>query len=230
MDKVLSCVERIRVIRGVNYGIITYEMIQDLFVLFDLNERQMENVYKCLKNEKIIPISEEDMPQKLRELKNSPSTTLVQKELDEQTKCEIRRVRFEKMLETYRREVNDNPNLAVKYEEELPIFIEAVNTLDNKVFRTANRKVVRACMVVSNYRVREARKYGWVCGTYMPRVRESFEHWVRMVFLEEELTKLLDCISKEEKLTSRQMNMIKVLLHNTPKTYVNRYISSFLDN
>lgn len=85
-------------------------------------------------------------------------------------------------------------------------------------------------MVVSNYRVREARKYGWVCGTYMSRVKESFEHWVRMIFLEEELTKLLDCISKEEKLMSRQMDMIKVLLHNTPRTHVNRYISSFLDN
>lgn len=114
MDKVLSCVERIRVIRGVNYGIITYEMILDLFVLFDLNERQMKNVYKCLKNEKIIPISEEDMPQKLRELKNPPSTTLVQKELDEQTKREIRRVRFEKMLVTYRREVNDKPQFSCK--------------------------------------------------------------------------------------------------------------------
>ena len=85
-------------------------------------------------------------------------------------------------------------------------------------------------MVVSNYRVREARKHGWVCGTYMSRVRESFEHWVRMVFLEDELMNLLDCISKEEKLTQRQMDMIQVFLYNTPRTHVNRYISSFLDN
>lgn len=62
-----------------------------------------------------------------------------------------------------------------------------MTTLDDKVYRMVNRKIVRACMVVSNYRVREARKYGWVCGTYMSRVKESFERWVRMVFLEDDL-------------------------------------------
>ena len=121
-------------------------------------------------------------------------------------------------------------NTLVRYEEEIPIFIEAVTTLDDKVYRTVNRKIVRACMVVSNYRFREARKYGWVCGTYMSRVKESFERWVRMAFLEDDLAKLLDSISKEEKLTQRQMDVIKVLLHNTPRTHVNRYISSFFDD
>jgi len=38
MDKVEACLERIRVIRGVNYGIITYKQIQSVFNLYNLDE------------------------------------------------------------------------------------------------------------------------------------------------------------------------------------------------
>lgn len=230
MDKVFSCIERIRVIRGVNYGIITNEQIKDLFLSLNLDEKQQKCVLLNLEKDAIFPISDDEVPQKIRDVQNPPVVRAPHKELDEQTKCELCSARFEKMLTAYRSDENVDPNLLVRFEEELPIFIEAVTKLDDKVYRTAYRKVVRACMVVSNYRIKEERKYGWGCGTYMSHVREHFEHWVRMVFLEDELMNLLDCISKGEKLTSRQMDVIKVLLHNTPRTHVNRYISSFLDN
>jgi len=230
MDKVLACVERIRVIRGVNYGVITNEQIQDLFTSLNLDDEQKKGVFLILDEKSIIPISEDEVPQKIRDAQNPPVVKVTYKEIDEQTKRRLCSERFEKILAAYRSDENDDPSLLVRYEEELPIFIEAVTTLDDKLYRTVNRKIVRACMVVSNYRVREARKYGWVCGTYMSRVKESFERWVRMVFLEDDLAKLLDSISKEEKLTQRQMDVIKVLLHNTPRTHVNRYISSFFDD
>ena len=104
------------------------------------------------------------------------------------------------MLEAYIGEENDDTKLLVRYEEE-KIFIEAVTTFDDKVCHMANRKIVRVCMIVSNYRVRDDRKDGWVCGTYMSRVKKSFERWERKVFLEDDLTKLLDSISKEEELS-----------------------------
>jgi len=230
MDKVLACVDRIRVIRGVNYGVITNEQIQDLFTSLNLDDEQKKGVFLILDEKSIIPISEDEVPQKIRDAQNPPVVKVTYKEIDEQTKRRLCSERFEKILAAYRSDENDDPSLLVRYEEELPIFIEAVTTLDDKLYRTVNRKIVRACMVVSNYRVREARKYGWVCGTYMSRVKESFERWVRMVFLEDDLAKLLDSISKEEKLTQRQMDVIKVLLHNTPRTHVNRYISSFFDD
>ena len=195
-----------------------------------MDKEQQKGVLLNLEKDAIFPISEDEVPQKVRDAQNPPVVKVPHKELDEKTKRELCGARFEKMLAAYRSDENDDPNLLVRFEEELPIFIEAVTTLDDKVYRTVNRKIVRACMVVSNYRVREARKYGWVCGTYTSRVKESFERWVRMVFLEDDLAKLLDSISKEEKLTQRQMDVIKVLLHNTPRTHVNRYISSFFDD
>ena len=217
-------------IRGVNYGIITNEQIQDLFVSLTLDEEQQKCVFLNLENDAILPIYEDEMPQKIRDAQSPPVVKVTYKEIDEQTKRKLCSERFEKILAAYKSDENDDPNLLVRFEKELLIFFEAVTTLDDKVYRTVNRKIVRACMVVSNYRVREARKYGWVCGTYMSRVKESFERWVRMVFLEDDLAKLLDSISKEEKLTQRQMDVIKVLLHNTPRTHVNRYISSFFDD
>lgn len=149
-----------------------------------------------LDEKSIIPISEDEVPQKIRDAQSPPVVKVTYKEIDEQTKRRLCSERFEKILAAYKSDENEDLSLLVRYEEELPIFIEAVTTLDDKVYRTVNRKIVRACMVVSNYRVREARKYGWVCGTYMSRVKESFERWVRMVFLEDDLAKLLDSISK----------------------------------
>ena len=61
MDKVVSCVERIRVIRGVNYGIITNEQIQELFAFFNLDDEQKRSVYACLEKNKITPIHLKDV-------------------------------------------------------------------------------------------------------------------------------------------------------------------------
>ena len=49
MDKVEACLERIRVIGGVNYGIITYKQIQSVFILYNLDEEQKRKVFESLK-------------------------------------------------------------------------------------------------------------------------------------------------------------------------------------
>lgn len=122
MDKVVSCIERIRIIRGVNYGIITNEQIQELFVFFNLDEEQRRSVFAILEKDKITPIPEDEVPQKVRDLHNPPPIVVVPQELDEQTKSELRRKRFEKVLDTYRQDLNNKPNLATIYEKEIPGF------------------------------------------------------------------------------------------------------------
>lgn len=228
MDKVISCIERIRVIRGVNYGIITNEQIQELFVFFNLDEEQRKSVFAVLEKDKITPIPEDEVPQKVRDLHNPPPIVAVPQELNKETKSELRRQRFEKALDTYRQDLKDKPILATIYEEEIPVFRKKVTELNDKPSRASNSKIVRACMAISNYRVREARKNGWVCGTYMSRVRERFEHWVQMVFCEDELAELIDCLVSTKELTQEQTDKVMVLLHNTPKTLVHRYISSMM--
>lgn len=60
MDKVNICLERIRVIRGVNYGIITYKQIQSVFNLYNLDEEQKRAVFESLKKSRVSP-SENDV-------------------------------------------------------------------------------------------------------------------------------------------------------------------------
>lgn len=182
-----------------------------------------------LEKEAIVPISEDEVPQKIRDAQNPPVVKVPRKEMDEQTERKLCSERFEKILESYRNDENVSLGLLVRYEEELPIFIEAVEVLDDKACRTACRKIVRACMIVSNYRVRNDRKRDWVCGTYISRVGEHFENWVRMVCLDDELIELINCFFNGKKLTQKQTDLVKVLLHNTPKTHVNRYTSELLD-
>ena len=228
MDKVVSCIERIRVIRGVNYGIITNEQIHELFAFFNLDEEQKKSVYVNLEKDNITPIPEDEVPQKVRELHNPPPIKVVPQELDEQSKRELHKKRFGKILEKYRHDLKEKPFLATLYEEEISMWGEALCKLNDKPNRTTIRKIVKACMVISNYRVREARKKGWVCGTYMSSIIECFEHWVEMVFVEDELAGLVDSIVCAKELTQEQKDMVMVLLHNTPKTLVHRNISSMM--
>ena len=228
MDKVISCIERIRVIRGVNYGIITNEQIQELFAFFNLDEEQKRSVYASLEKDKITPIPEDEIPQKVRDLHNPPPIVVVPQELDELTKRELRRKRFEKALGTYRQDLIDKPILIERYEEELPIFVKMVIALKDKPYCAPSQKIVRVCMNISNYRVREARKSGWVCGTYMSRVRERFEHWVQMTFSEGEMAELIDFCFSSKELKQEHMDKVMVLLHNIPKTLVHRNISSMM--
>ena len=161
----------------------------------------------------------------VRDLYNPPRVKVEQKEPDEQTQRESRRKFFEENLEKYRQSVKDHPILEELFKEEIPIFIQAVTTLDNKIYCTANKKIVRACMIISDYRVREDRKHGWVCGTYMSGVVERFKGWVRSTFSEEDLAELVDCFESKKELTQKQTDMVKVLLYNVPQTLVHPYYS-----
>lgn len=230
MEKVISCIERICVIRGVNNGIITNEQLQNLFLLFEMNEAQKKKVFSILEKDKIIPIPEREVPQEVSNLHNTYSAKVVTKEFDEQSECESRRKRFEKVLDIYKKDLTDNPILSTRYEEELPIFINAITELKDESYCTPSQKIVKACMHISNYRVREARKRGRVCGTYMSRVEKRFEHWVQMIFSEDELAELIDWCAASKELKLEQMDKIKVLLHNTPKILVHCNMDLIHDN
>lgn len=61
MDKVKECLDRIRVIRGVNYGQISDEQIRTVFEIFDLNEAQRAQVFEQIHDMGIRLISESEL-------------------------------------------------------------------------------------------------------------------------------------------------------------------------
>ena len=92
--------------------------------------------------------------------------------------------------------------------------------------RIAIHRISKALLYISNYRVREVRKNGWVCGTYMSPVRERFERWIGCLFSETELFDLINSCAIKSELNQHQLDMLTVLLHNAPKTLVHRYYTS----
>lgn len=221
MDRITSCLERARVIKGINYGIITNEQIQDLFAVLGLDKEQQARVLSILEAEHIVPIPEQEVPQKVRDLLDPPTVKAVPKQLDEQAKQQLRRELFERSLNAYRQDLEASPELAARYKAELSIFIQAVADLAEKPYRTVYKKMANACMAISNYRIRDARKSGWVCGTHTSSLREFLERWMWHVFSEDELLELIDCCVCAKALTPEQMDQVAVLLHNSPRIHVN---------
>ncbi len=113
-----------------------------------------------------------------------------------------------------------NPNLMEQYQEEAELLKEALAEHRAKSERTSDWIVTRAVMEISRYRVRDIRDKGWVCGTYMSRVRERFRCWLSYLFTGEELEQLIQCCLEKKELSSHQEEVIFILLQNTPSTLV----------
>lgn len=232
MDKVEACLERIRVIRGINYGIITYKQIQSVFNLYNLDEEQKRAVFESLKKSRVSPSENDGMASPF------PSTAIVRKELDQDVESddkesnnneqreENRKKRFNEKLQQCKCDIDENPGLASQYLDELATLKNRLAEQGTIQDRSAIHQISNALLFISNCRVQEARKNGWVCGTYMSRVRERFESWIRCIISDTELSELANSCAAKSELNQHQLDMLTVLLHNTPKTLVHRYYTS----
>ncbi len=199
---------------GVSGGTLTREVLDELFVVFDLNEQEKKSVLSYLQEENIIPVSEDDIPQKPLE-----SEAVTQTKLDEVDESEAHGVFFERAFKKYEQAVQDEPRLATLYESEIPIFIKAVlNPEDGS--NAISGRIAFGCVAVGYDRVCRVKKGATVCGTYISHVCDQVEAWVKRTFTEKELTELFECFVSSRELTSEQTNMVKLLLHNCPRIIV----------
>lgn len=232
MDKVNMCLERIRVIRGVNYGIITYKQIQSVFNLYNLDEEQKRTVFESLKKSRVSPSENEVITSPfpgaaLDRKESNPDGKSVDKDTNNnEQREENRKKRFDEKLQQCKCDIDENPGLASQYFDELEILKSTLAEQSAIQNRGTIRRISNALFYISNYRVREARKNGWVCGTYMSRVRERFERWIGCLFSDTELIELVNSCAGKSELNQHQLDMLTVLLHNTPKTLVHRYYTS----
>lgn len=237
MDQVKMCFERIRVIRGVNYGIITNEQIRDVFMLYQLSEDQQKQVYELLQSSGIYPIPEEEANQAVyarktaqeKEIQNVPNC---EKRTDDEKPAyvESREERFEQVLRLCEESIKENALLIEQYQKETYILKNAIAECATASNRAASRCVTQAVMEVSRYRVRDIRKKGWVCGTHMSRVKSQFERWLCWLFTEDELKELIRSCSLDDELNPHHQKILLVLLHNTPQTLVHPGYSQYFDD
>ena len=227
MDKIATCLERIRVIRGVNFGKITYSQIQNVFALYQLNEEQKRAVYESLKNSAICITQDDDASESFLETNtrkpNSEPCKVASDSSEKQNK------QTDEKLQLCMQDIKDNPNLVDQYKDEMIILKNLITSQNFNQKISASRCITIALMKISSHRVRDIREHGWVCGTYMLRVRKHFEKWIQAIFTEDELCELVNCYLEGNDITPHQQDIIMVLLHNTPKTLVHPFSSSFLE-
>ena len=232
MDKVEACLERIRVIRGVNQGIITYKQIQSVFNLYNLDEEQKQAVFESLKKCRVSPSENDGITSPF------PGTTIVRKEFNQNgenddkdarnnEQREVNRIkRFNEKLQQCKCDIGMNPGLASQYFDELEMLKSRLAEQGALQNMGSIRRISNVLLYIGNCRAQEVRKNGWVCGTYMSRVRERFEGWIRCIFSDAELSELVNSCAAKSELNQHQLDILTVLLHNTPKTLVHRYYTS----
>lgn len=213
MDKVNLCLERIRVIRGVSGGKISYEQIRTVFVTCDLDEEQQEQVFELIQNIGIEPYSEIDMCEPMQEetMKQPKKRLISTNDIEEH---------YKNALDACLEALRNDENLFIQYQDEVQILKHFISEASSNSKVTPYQIVTRAVMDLSTYRVREKRKNGWICGTGSSGSRDIFVLWLSVNFKEDDISELIDCCTENETLSKKHQEMLLVLIHNTPSTVV----------
>ena len=160
VEKVLACVERIHVVKGVSGGFITNEQVDSLCSIFGLDEQQKQQVLVKLEENGIVPIAEEDVPEKYRP---APPESPQPKEVTPEEREQIYKERFTEEFEKFQRAIEDEPELARQYQRQIPVLKQALADQHGDTQSTTMEKVMAAVLYLSRYRARPYRRRGWVC-------------------------------------------------------------------
>lgn len=230
MDKIRECFTHIQVIRGVNYGCITNENLRDMAIRYELDENEQKEILKMLADKGVYPIPEAEMPKvdykspltidEINEVKPDERRVLTKEE-----KQAILDRKFQKLCQKFKEE----PEIWKQYLEELPMLQNAIVENAEKYDKPPEKIIEYSVMEISRYRVRDIRDKGWVCGTYMLRVRKSFVKWLKFYYSKDELNELiLRC--KQDNLDVEELIQLLLLLEDTPHTLVFPRLSKYLKN
>ncbi len=218
MDKVKDCFERIRVIKGVNHGIITNELIQHLFFIQDLNEEEKQKVFELLKQNNIIPISEADVPESVSEPPKFVPVQIENKTDEDEERAKLRKKRFEKEVESFLDHTYKKPTYLKVYNYEIPILVDAIITRSNLDTDPMNI-ILESVWDVCHHHLECAEEGLELCGTYLDNLTKNFEYRLRQIFSENDLWKLINSLSEDTQ-DMEQMQMLYIIIYLAP-SYMN---------
>lgn len=221
MDKIKACFDRIRIIKGVNYGMISDEQVQSFMQLYELDDSQKQELLHLLESEGIRSMPEAQLPRKPMHGDADKHKLLKTEEAENQKNIMDKKSNMEEQLQRTKEALMENPSLAEEYEQEIPYLQNAIVQYTDKYGRNVN-SIAHAVVSISNHRIREQRENGWTCGTYVSNVRKSVERRLNFLFDEEELKALTKSCQGTIKEDSRQKDILVMLLHSAPHLLVHK--------
>lgn len=224
MDKVKTCIDRIRAVMGVSNGVITDKQLESIFDLYCAEESDKKRVYEYLEDNRILPETEEKADE--AEIMDVRRRAFVEK-FTRETRVvllseDTRKRRFEEMLGECTEAIRSDPALATRYYEEFGLMKKYIKDTEFHEKWLPSRCLIMTLFHISLYRAREQRKYGWACGSNFNRVKERFEVMIRHLFSEDELAGIIDVCLYDGDLNERQAQVLALLLHKVPKPRINR--------
>lgn len=226
MDKVSMCLDRIRLIKGVNYGVITNEQVSELCEIWALDENQKQEVSDLMKANGIISIPASEIPEKVMPQNNPKSEPRM---LSEEELKQIHKERFDAAYKNYKGKIEGDPLLATRYESEIPVFANTVSNMENLKSINIQEMLALATIEVARCRIADKQKIGG-CGTYISHAISAFERWLKYVFWEDELVELKNTCINGKEFSDHQKKIIVLVLHNSPKIITRKKLPDFLND
>lgn len=224
MDQITSALERIKVIRGVTNGNISIGQVQTIVQRYHLNEAQITELNTLLSENGILPVPDSQIRTPISVPASTPKVPP-----KKETSSEVRTERFAKLLAVYEEALKETPVLAQKYQEEMPLLIQAIaeEAADTRIKRP-DLILTQAIMVISRHRVRDYRHKGWVCGTHASKVRDYFRRKLNFIYSTEELKALVQyCTNPSSEENAHFDQILLLMLHDTPRTIVHQDIPDY---
>ena len=222
MDQVINAFEHIKVIRGLNNGNISLGQLQTILQRYHLDDAQQTALNALLSASGIQPLPDSQLPRPMISFTPAPKVP-PKKEISP----EVRAERFARLLACYQEALEEAPDLARQYQDELPLLKLAIASEAKDIgVKRPDLVLTKAIMVISRHRVRDIRHRGWVCGTHSSNVRDFFRRKLNFVCSAAEQKALIQyCTDPGAEAESHFDELLLLMLHDAPRIIVHRNLS-----
>lgn len=222
MDNVKECFERIRIIRGVNYGLITKDQIKDAFISFSLTEEEQESLWNMLEENEIVPMEEDDYiesAKKSGKYYKDQGEDLQQydEEFEDISEEERYNQRKEKLYLAFECSLEEEPTLMESYSYVLPLLKKSISEGGRELLERGTKLPPNYIMAYSVIGHKTECIKIQPEETYLNKQRDCFKKWIGYYFSENEISQILSKCMNDENLTEEETQKLTVIYHNAPR-------------
>lgn len=209
-EKVKACLDRIRVVRSMDHGQISEDVLQNILDLHDLADEEKEGVLAEVDKRSIRILIDDSLPVRTKK----KETVLVSEEEHQ--------ARLTQALESNMQALNHEDGSIIKrYMEEIPVFEEFIRKQAYEDKGPPYQTIIEAMVKLSRYRVRRIR--GWTCATGMSDTKFYLSKWLQFVFSEAKIKDFIHRCKQHREPDEEYLQIVFLLIRNVPTTVVHPF-------